>query len=168
MNRTRPVRILLGVVLTVGMLALCDAQSQEKNKTKAKASAKEPDSTAKVLAELMEFFDQKDVNRDASWSREEIINAYGLSSVSQTLKRLDNDQDGKISRSEYQAWAQERAPEMARERDEDEAEIQKYQEALKKASKEAQERIRRLLEEARERQRRRNDRRRDQDRDRKN
>jgi hypothetical protein len=163
--------MILPVGLVLAMVAMCDAQSTaDKDKKKANKNDKDPASTKQVYNQLMAFFDQHDIARDGYWSKEEIISAYGLPRVNEALNRYDDDKDGRISRAEYEDWAKENAPDIAREREEEQREyeeaVKKYQEALAKAAKDARERIQRQMQEARERfeRNRRDDRRRDLDR----
>lgn len=164
----RSIRFLLSGLLVMGMVLSCVQAQTSKDNKKDKA----PASARQVLQELMAFFDQKDANRDGSWSKEEIISAYGLPNVNRVLANYDDDKDGRVSRAEYEDWAKENADEIAQERAEAQREyeesIKKLQSALAKANQENRERIQRQIQEARERFNRnrndRDDRRRDLDR----
>lgn len=159
MTRFRVVRLMLPVCLVFSLVALSDAQQsqadKDKNKAKAKANDKDPASTKHVLAELMAFFDKHDIKRNGYLEKDEIISAYGLPNVNRALAMFDDDKDGRISRAEFEDWAKEHAPDIAREREEAQREyeeaVKKYQDALAKANKEGKEKIQRELQDLRER-----------------
>ncbi|MBL8798180.1 MAG: hypothetical protein JNM56_30060 [Planctomycetia bacterium] len=160
-------RWLFGLVCfcTAALLAAsADAQTAAKKENKKTTTAAKKDDkksardeqelTKQILSNLETWFKQHDLNNDDYLDLSEITKALGIGSRAADYRKADTDTDKRVSKAEHDAWAQDYAPKLAEEIREDEEEakaaIEKYQQALAKATAQAKQQYQQAIERQRE------------------
>lgn len=150
--------ILLVAALVLGADTVQNSKTTAK-KTTAKKDDKKPDKDEEELAKqnfkrMMDEFKRQDTNGNGYLELSELVAWMGLGKGPDFLKAHDTDKDGKISRDEYEAWAQGESSKQAKDTIEKEKQldqkIKDLEEALAKASTAQKQKLEEELRRARQ------------------